>query len=163
MAEQVATVTETRAKAGKYLTFGLGQEEYGLDILQVREIVGLMDITAVPKAPSFVRGIVNLRGKIVPVMDLRERFGLPATETDEATCIIVVQLGRLEVGLIVDRVLEVLDIPAGEIAEAPSFGKGVDNRFVEGIGKASGRVVILLDAEKVLTADEAGSVSDMQG
>ncbi len=141
-------------RAGKYLTFGLAEEEYGLEILKVREIIGLMEITAVPKMPDFVKGVVNLRGKVIPVIDLRLKFSMEEVKHTEATCIIVVDVDGVEMGIIVDRVVEVLDIPGSDIEDPPSFGTNVDTNFILGMGKAADRVTILLDITKVLaTAD----------
>jgi purine-binding chemotaxis protein CheW len=149
-----ATITKTKAKAGKYLTFALGSEEYGIAILKVREIIGYMTITAVPRMPEFVRGVINLRGQVIPVVDLRSRFGMETKETTEQTCIIVVDIhheGRsFNAGLIVDRVQEVLDIEQNNIDDAPQFGAGVDTDFILGIGKAGSAIKILLDIDRVL-------------
>lgn len=142
----------------KYLTFVLGKEEYGLEILRVREINGLMDITNVPKMPSFVRGVMNLRGKVIPVVDLRVKFGMTKTEDTQETCIIVVDLDDVYMGVVVDKVSEVLDIAESEIEAAPSFGTNVDTGFILGIGKAKGKVVILLDIRQVLTAEDIARV-----
>lgn len=144
----VAIDNDTRA--GKYLSFALGNEEYGLEILKVREIIGMMDITIVPRAAGHVRGVINLRGKVIPVVDLRRRFGLPDVEQTDETCIIVVYVGEAEIGIVVDRVCEVQDITGGEIEDAPSFGADVDTSYILGMGKREGRVTILLDITKVL-------------
>ena len=154
--EQVAeaTVNAAESRAGKYLTFVLANEEYGLEILKVREIIGMMDITAVPRTPEFVKGVINLRGKVIPVIDLRRKFGLESAEQTEETCIIVVDVGTVEMGIVVDRVSEVLDIAATEIEDAPSFGVDVDTEFILGMGKSEGRVTILLDISKVLSGEE---------
>jgi purine-binding chemotaxis protein CheW len=141
-------------RAGKYLTFWLGGEEYGLEILKVREIIGMMDITSVPRTPRFVRGVINLRGKIIPIIDLRVKFGMEVAERTEMTCIIVVDVGSLEMGIVVDKVSEVMDIGAEEIEDAPSFGVAVDTNFILGIGKTGNKVTILLDIGKVLTRGE---------
>jgi purine-binding chemotaxis protein CheW len=168
MAERTATkATDGKQKSGKYLTFGLADEEFGLEILKVREIIGMMDITAVPLAPPFIKGILNLRGRVIPVMDLRSRFGMPGCERTAATCIIVVYVGstglaaggQFEVGIIVDRVSEVMDIAASDIEETPSFGVAVDTRFILGIGKTGGKVTILLDIDKTLTDQDIESLS----
>lgn len=148
------TSEELSAKLNKYLTFTLGDEEYGLEILKVREIMGLMDITAVPRMPEFVRGVINLRGKVIPVIDLRLKFELESIEDSKETCIIVVDLVDTLMGIVVDKVSEVLDIGRSEIEETPSFGVSVDTRFILGMGKAKGRVVILLDIQKVLTSED---------
>jgi purine-binding chemotaxis protein CheW len=145
-----ATAQEPASKAGKYLTFYLGDEEYGLEILRVREIIGIMDITSVPRTPMFVKGVINLRGKVIPVLDLRLKFGMQEAERTEETCIIVVQVEEVEVGIIVDKVSEVLDIVGDAIDEAPQFGTDVDTDFILGMGKSEDRVTILLDISKVL-------------
>jgi purine-binding chemotaxis protein CheW len=149
-----ATVTATRAKAGKYLTFALAKEEYGIAILKVREIMGYMTITAVPRMPEFVRGIINLRGQVIPVVDLRLRFGMETKEVTEQTCIIMVDIHHSDrsfnAGLIVDRVQEVLDIAQENIDDTPQFGAGVDTDFILGIGKSGNSIKILLDIDRVL-------------
>lgn len=147
-------------KLSKYLTFTLGGEEYGLEILKVREIIGLMEITHVPRMPGFVRGVINLRGKVIPVVDLRLKFGMAAQEDTVETCIIVVDLGDMLMGVVVDHVSEVLDISDNDIEETPSFGVRIDTEFIMGIGKAKGKVIILLDIQKVLTAEEIVLLSD---
>jgi purine-binding chemotaxis protein CheW len=143
---------------GKYLTFKLASEVYGLGILKVQEIIGIMAVTHVPKTPDFVRGVINLRGKVIPVIDLRLKFDMDAHETTERTCIIVVQVHRehaaLTMGIIVDEVSEVLDVSAGQIEPPPSFGAGVDTEFILGIGKVSEKVIMLLDVDRVLSNDE---------
>ncbi len=159
----VPVAERTASKAGKYLTFVLAEEEYGLEILKVREINGLMDITAVPRTPEFVKGVINLRGKVIPVMDLRLKFGMEEAEHTEETCIIVVQVGQIEMGIIVDKVSEVLDIAGGQIEDAPEFGAHVQTDFILGMGKADSRVIILLDIDKVLTRNEMTSVEVVAG
>lgn len=149
----------TRQRAGKYLTFSLAGEEYGLEILKVREIIGLMAITAVPRTPAFIKGVINLRGKVIPVVDLRLKFGLAEGERTEETCIIVVDVGAIEMGIIVDNVSEVLNIVAEEIEDTPSFGVNVDSDFILGMGKAKGKVTILLDISKVLSGTDLGQVA----
>lgn len=150
-----ATLERTGQRAGKYLTFVLAAEEYGLEILKVREIIGMMDITAVPRTPDFVRGVINLRGKVIPIMDLRRKFAMDAAKQTEQTCIIVVAVNGIEMGVVVDKVSEVLDIAAKDIEDAPSFGVSVDTDFILGMGKSKGKVTILLDIGKVLTTAEA--------
>ncbi len=139
---------------GKYLTFVLCDEEYGLGILKVREIIGIQDITPVPQTPDFVEGVINLRGKVIPVVDLRLKFGMPKTDYTKETCIIVVDVDSLLMGTIVDTVSEVLDIKEGEIEPPPSFGQKVDVGFILGIGKVNEKVIILLDVDKVLSLEE---------
>lgn len=143
----------TRELGGKYLTFCLAGEEYGVEILKVREIIGIMDITAIPQVPSEVKGVINLRGKVIPVIDLRLKFGLDPAEYTEQTCIVVVDVGSL-VGVIVDTVQEVLDIPSAQIDPPPPLGAAVDTSFVLGMGKVKDDVKILLDIDKVLGAAE---------
>jgi purine-binding chemotaxis protein CheW len=145
--------------AGKYMTFQLAEEAYGLEILKVREIIGLMDITRVPRVDSCVRGVINLRGKVIPVVDLRQKFGMEATEATDQTVIIVVQYAvgakSFTMGILVDQVLEVLSIDASQIEPPPSFGAdAVDTDFILAIGKAAGRVIFLLDIGRVLSEAE---------
>ncbi|MBI5118475.1 chemotaxis protein CheW [Candidatus Poribacteria bacterium] len=150
-------------KAGKYLTFRLAGEEYGLEILKVREIIGLMDITAVPRTPHFIRGVINLRGKVIPVVDLRKKFGMDSVEDTEQTCIIVVDVSRngkpVQMGILVDSVSEVLDIRGDDIEDTPSFGSDFDATFILGMAKAKGTVKILLNIEEVLTAADMIAVA----
>ncbi|MDR2577669.1 MAG: chemotaxis protein CheW [Chitinispirillales bacterium] len=149
--------------AGKYLTFKLADEEYGLEILKVREIIGVLPITAVPRMPTFVRGVINLRGKVIPVIDLRSKFELDATSDTDQTCIIVVDVqsrsGSILVGILVDSVSEVLDIRGEDIEDAPAFGASVDTAFILGMAKAKGSVKILLNIEMVLSPAELEHVA----
>ncbi len=144
--------------AGKYLTFKMGNEEYGIEIMKVVEIIGVMEITAVPRTPDFIRGVINLRGKIIPIVDLRQKFDLPRKEDTERTCIIVVQIQREAqntiMGIIVDDVSEVLYIGADQIEPTPSFGANVETEFIMGVGQINRDVVMLLDIDKVLTGGE---------
>lgn len=142
-----------RATGGKYLTFLLDGEDYGVEILKVREIIGLMDITKVPQTPDFVAGVINLRGKVIPVIELRTKFGLARAEYTDQTCIIVVDVGTT-MGIIVDTVNEVHDIPMENIQPAPRFGSAVDTSFILGMGKIKDEVKILLDIDRVLTSAE---------
>jgi purine-binding chemotaxis protein CheW len=161
------TPTESRmgtARGGKFLTFALGKEEYGLPILKVREIIGLMEITAVPRTPAYIKGVINLRGQVIAVMDLRARFAMPAVEKTDETCIIVVEIqaggGRkLSTGIIVDRVSEVLNIADDKIEDAPAFDATVSSDFILGMGKVNDAVKILVNIDKVLSADEATAVA----
>lgn len=137
--------------SGKYLTFVLGKEEYGLEILAVREIIGIMDITEVPQTPSFVTGAINLRGKVIPVINLRIKFGMAETDYTKETCIIVVEADNVLIGIIVDTVSEVIDITDNDIEPAPSFGSRIKFDFILGMGKVKDKVKILLDIEKVLS------------
>jgi purine-binding chemotaxis protein CheW len=143
-----------RDKEGKYLTFALGSEEFGLEILKVREIIGYMEITAVPQTPSYVKGVINLRGQVIPVIDLRSKFGMETAKVTEETCIIVVEIKqdarKYSTGIVVDHVQEVLDIEGENIEEAPQFDSSVNTDFILGIGKVGESVKILLDIDKVL-------------
>lgn len=143
---------------GKYLTFKLAGEEYGLEILKVREIVKIMEITLVPQMPGYVKGVVNLRGKVISVIDLRLRFGLPEAEYNDETCIIVVNLGGTEIGVVVDTVQEVLDINDDQIEPPPSVGSQVDTQFILGMGKIGERVKILLDIDCILGTAEMEAI-----
>lgn len=154
---QKSTGVRAATLGGKYLTFSLASEEYGLEILKVREIIGIMDITAMPQMPGYVKGVINLRGKVIPVIDLRLKFGLEPAEYTEQTCIVVVDVGSL-VGIIVDTVQEVLDIDAAQIDPPPPLGASVDTSFVLGMGKVKDDVKILLDIDKVLGSDEIAAV-----
>ncbi len=145
---------KSKTEGGKFLTFFLAGEEYGLEILKVREIIGMMDITAVPRTPDYVKGVVNLRGKVIPTLDLRLKFGFQATEHTEETCIIVVDVQGMEMGIIVDKVSEVLDIMGEDIEDAPTFGDEVNTDFILGIGKSEGKVKLLLDIDKVVLNQE---------
>jgi purine-binding chemotaxis protein CheW len=154
---------ETVARGGKYLTFGLGREEYGLEILKVREIFGYMEITSIPHTPLHVIGVINLRGQVISVIDLRRRFGMAPIDRTEQTCIIVVEINhdnrRINMGIVVDRVSEVLNIPADKIENAPSFGTHIDTSFILGMGKIGQHVKILLDIDRVLTREEISEVA----
>ena len=150
-------------KEGKYLTFALGNEEYGLEILKVREIIGFMSITAVPQMPSYIKGVINLRGQVIPVIDLRAKFLMAGAEVTEQTCIIVVEItqqGRkFNTGIVVDHVSEVLDIAGENIEESPQFGSDVKTDFILGMGKVGDRVKILLDIDKVLATVDMQTLS----
>lgn len=138
-------------KGGKYLTFVLNGEGYGLEILKVREINGVMSITAVPRMPDYMKGVINLRGKVIPVIDLRLKFGMERLDNTAETCIIVVDVGGMLMGVVVDQVSEVLDIRGDDIEGAPNIGVNIDTSFILGMGKAKGSVKILLDIDKVLS------------
>ena len=155
MAEQATIESrKTQTRAGKYLTFGVADEEYGLEILKVREIIRIMDITSVPHTPQYVKGVINLRGKVIPVVDLRMKVGMPEAERTDQTCIIVVEVDSVEMGIVVDSVSEVLNIAEEDIADAPSFGDQVNTDFILGMGKAAGNVTILLDISKLLSQSD---------
>lgn len=158
IAEKNTAIKTTGDQAGKYLTFKLGEEEYGLEIIKVREIIGLMNITEVPKIPNHFRGIINLRGLVIPVMELRLKFEMETVEDTKHTCVIVVEVNSggksVSTGLLVDSVSEVLDISGDQIGDAPSFGTDVDTDYILGIGKIGDMVKILLDIDKVLDDDK---------
>jgi len=135
---------------GKYLTFHMASEDYGIEIRFVTEIIGIQRITEVPDMPNFIKGVINLRGKVIPVMDVRARFNLPAREYDERTCIIVVQLQNTSVGLVVDKVNEVADIPDKDIEPPPRSSSGASADYIQGLGKMGDRVKILLNVQKLL-------------
>lgn len=148
----------SRALEGKYLTFHLKEEVYGIGIRRVKEIIGLMNITPIPQTPDYIRGVINLRGKVIPVVDLRSRFSILQKEKTNHTCIIVVEIdkdtAKVPVGIIVDEVAEVLNIKGAEIDDAPSFGVNLNMDFLLGIAKVSGGVKLLLDINQVLTSGE---------
>jgi purine-binding chemotaxis protein CheW len=145
-------------RTGKYLTFHLGREEFAIQVARVREIMGVQDITAVPQTPAHFRGVINLRGKVVPVVDLRLKFGLPEIEYNQRTCIIVVQVvgeaGPMLMGVVVDGVSEVLNLTAADVEDTPDFGRGVSTPYLLGMAKIKGKVKILLDINRVLTSQE---------
>jgi purine-binding chemotaxis protein CheW len=158
-AVEVRSGTRLTDLGGKYLTFFLRGEEYGLEILKVQEIIGMMEITPVPRTPDFIRGVINLRGKVIPIICLRLKFGMEAVAQTEQTCIIVVQARGLQMGIVVDKVSEVLDIASEDIEDAPSFGADVESDYILGIGKSEGRVKLLLDIDRVLTSEELGALT----
>ena len=144
------TVDTKKSRGGKYLTFVLNQEQYGLEILKVREILGVLPITPMPQAPHFVKGVINLRGKVIPVIDSRLKFGMMEKETTPETCIIVVDVNGAWMGMIVDTVKEVMDITEDQIEDAPKVGGSGDSGIL-GLGKVGNQVKILLDIDKVLS------------
>ena len=165
VATQTEQVNKTLLeKEGKYLTFALGPEEYGLEILKVREIIGYMEITAVPQTPHHVKGVINLRGQVIPVIDLRTKFGMETAEITEETCIIVVEIAQgnrtFNTGIIVDHVQEVLDIDDGDIEDSPQFGSSVDTDFILGMGKIGDTVKILLNIDKVLAGENLSNFAN---
>ena len=156
MAESQAQKNNRRE--GKYLTFTLAGEEYGIGILKVKEIIGMIAITIIPQTPSHVKGVINLRGKVIPIIDLRLKFGLPSLEYTERTCIIVIEVsqevGYILIGIVVDSVSEVLNIKGIDIEDAPNFGTRLNTDFILGMAKSAGLIKILLDIDKVMNADE---------
>ncbi|MGA1867353.1 MAG: chemotaxis protein CheW [bacterium] len=143
----------------KFLTFHVGNEDYGIDIRYVTEIIGIQKITEVPDMPDFVKGVINLRGKVIPVMDVRTRFRIKACEYDERTCIMVVNINDVSIGLVVDTVSEMIDIPESHIEPPPRTGRGVKSRYIKGMGKVGEEVKILLDVNKLLFEDELEQIS----
>ncbi|HNY42169.1 MAG TPA: chemotaxis protein CheW [Bryobacteraceae bacterium] len=157
-AAPVEMVTGEKNRGGKYLVFHLGQEEFGVEVLKIREIMGLQDITSVPQTSSFVKGVINLRGKVIPVIDLRLKFGLDSAEYTQRTCIVVVQVEEqghpLMMGVIVDGVNEVLTMQECDIEDTPEFGDDLRVDYILGMAKCKGKVKILLDIDKVLSVSE---------
>jgi purine-binding chemotaxis protein CheW len=158
--DQAATAQASRE--GKYLTFALAEEEYGIGILKVKEIIGMMAITTVPRTPVYVKGVINLRGKVIPVVDLRLKFEMDVAEYTERTCIIVVEISseqqKILMGIVVDSVSEVLNIRAGEIESTPNFGSRLDTDYILGMAKTNNGVKILLDIDKVLSREEVSAL-----
>ena len=150
-------------REGKYLTFTLADEEYGIGILKVKEIIGIMAITTVPQTPEYMKGVINLRGKVIPVVDLRLKFGMASMDYTERTCIIVVEIDgdnrKIQMGIVVDSVSEVLNIKGGDIEDAPNFGSRLNTDYILGMAKTGGKVKILLDIDKVLSGSELTAVS----
>jgi purine-binding chemotaxis protein CheW len=152
------SAVQADARAGKYLIFHLGEEEFGIQVQKVREIMGVQDITQVPQTPPHVKGVINLRGKVIPVVDLRLKFDMPAMDYTQRTCIIVAQVagerGTIQMGIVVDGVVEVLNVAGADVEDTPSFGKEVEVPYVMGLAKLKGKVKILLDIDQVMTARE---------
>lgn len=153
---------KVNSREGKYLTFTLAEEEYGIGILKVKEIIGMITITSVPQTPSHVKGVINLRGKVIPVIDLRLKFGLPAMAYTERTCIIVIEIskdnGHILIGILVDSVSEVLNIKGADIENTPNFGTRLNTDYILGMAKAGGKIKILLDIDKVMNADDMAAL-----
>ena len=158
-------VTTTTAEPRQYLTFTLGGEMFAVETLSVKEIIEYGQITAVPMMPPSIRGVINLRGAVVPVIDLKARFGAAATEVTRRTCIVIIELGAADehqvIGIVVDTVSEVLEIPPSEIEPPPAFGARIRADFISGMGKIAGRFVILLDMGQVLSVDELSMLSSL--
>lgn len=167
LAVQGSETSRQSVDLSKYLTFQLDEEEYGIGILQVKEINGLMAVTSVPRTPEFVKGVINLRGKVIPVIDLRLKFGMKEVEPTEKTCIIVVELhageSTVQMGIIVDSVSEVINIKRTDIESAPVFDHSVDVDFIMGMAKIDGGVKILLDIDKVLNSAELSMIGQVDG
>lgn len=156
-----------RAQAGLYLTFSLGKEVYGLEILRVQEIIGMQPVTHVPRVPDFVRGVINLRGKVIPVVDLRLKFGMESVEDTSRTCIVVLQVEsndqKVTMGTIVDEVCEVLDVTNDQIEPPPSFGTSVETDYILGMGKLEDKVVMLLDVDRVFATSVMNILAEVAG
>lgn len=152
-------------QTAQYLTFTVGKEMFGLGILAVKEIIEYQSLTMVPMMPAVIRGVINLRGAVVPVMDLSVRFGMPPAEVNKRSCIVILELGldgeRQIIGALVDAVNQVLEIPSSEIEPAPNFGTKLRRDFIRGMGKLNGKFVVLLDAERVLTFEEAEALQEL--
>ena len=165
MSNETTQAVATDVRAGKYLTFQLANEEFGIRVLKVREIMGLQEITAVPQTPLHIKGVINLRGKVVPVIDLRLKFGLDAAEYTQRTCIIVTQIqcesGSVLIGIVVDGVSEVLNLTGAEIEDSPDFGEAVTGQYLLGMAKVKGKVKILLDIDRVLSTQELHGINSI--
>ncbi|WHH61093.1 chemotaxis protein CheW [Petroclostridium sp. X23] len=163
MSEGMGNIIEMEedTQTGRFLTFSLDKESYGIEIKYVTEIIGIQSITEIPELPEYIKGIINLRGKIIPVMDIRLRFKKPFREYNDRTCIIVIDIKDISIGLIVDSVSEVLVIPEQDIVEPPQMNKGFNNRYIKRIGKVGNDVKLLLDCEKLLTDDEAETLIEI--
>jgi purine-binding chemotaxis protein CheW len=144
------------------VTFRIGEEEFGVDILRVQEIIRIMEITRVPKAPDFVEGVINLRGKVIPIIDLRKRFGLEVKEYVKHTRIIVIEISNMIVGFVVDAVSEVLRVPADTVEPPPpAVMGGIDSEYISGVGKLEDRLLILLDLDKLLSQEEQAELGQV--
>jgi len=161
MVEEIVSLEEDTQK-DKFLTFSLKKEFYGVEICYVTEIIGIQPITEVPELPAYIKGIINLRGKIIPVMDVRLRFNKEPIEYNDRTCVIVVDVKDISIGLIVDAVSEVLDISANDIVAPPEVNVSSHHRFIKGIGKVGNDVKLLLDCEKLLTDDDASVITSLK-
>ena len=151
---------EEDTQKDRYLTFSLGRESYGVEVRYVTEIIGIQSITEIPEMPEYVRGIINLRGKIIPVMDVRLRFKKEPKDYNDRTCIVVINIQGASIGLIVDSVSEVIAIPEQDVVDPPQMNKGFNNKYIKKIGKVKNDVKLLLDCEKLLTEDELEDISE---
>lgn len=154
-------IAEEDTQKGKFLTFSLGHEEYGIEIRHVIEIIGMQMITEVPELPPYIKGIINLRGKIIPVMDVRLRFKKEPREYNDRTCVVVIEINEVAIGLIVDTVLEVLVIQEENIIPPPEVGKAFHNKYIRGIGKVGSAVKLLLNCERLISDEETAVLSEM--
>ncbi|EKQ56746.1 MULTISPECIES: chemotaxis protein CheW [unclassified Clostridium] len=153
-------------QGGKYLTFQIAEEEYGIPIQNIKEIIGMMDITSIPRTPEYIKGVINLRGKIIPIMDLRLKFNLAERVYNHRTCIIVVEINLADtkklMGIVVDTVSEVVNIQKAEIEQSPQYGTDIEQEFLTGLGKVKGKVILLLKIEKVLNMEEMVLLKEMK-
>jgi purine-binding chemotaxis protein CheW len=154
-----STELEEDTQKGKFLTFIIGKEAYGIEIKYVTEIIGIQLITELPELPDYIKGIINLRGKIIPILDVRLRFGKEFMEYNDRTCIVVVDIKDVSVGLIVDSVAEVISIADTDIVPPPNANTGFNNKYIKGIGKVGEEVKLLLDCNKLLNDDECEGLS----
>jgi purine-binding chemotaxis protein CheW len=154
-------ILEEDTQKNKYLTFMLGKEEYGIGIGYVTEIIGIQSITQIPELPDYVKGIINLRGKIIPVIDVRLRFGKEAKEYNDRTCTIVIEVKGIIVGLVVDAVAEVISIDEENIVPPPELNRSCHQKYIKGIGKAGDNVKLVLDCERFLSDEEIGCLSNI--
>ncbi len=154
MSEEIEELEDIDSQKDKYLTFHIGEEDYAISISYVTEIIGMLKITEVPQTPDYIKGVINLRGKVIPVMDIRLRFGMPARDYDERTCVIVVQYKENIVGLVVDTVSEVLDIPEEDVENSQSFNQAAENNFICGMGKISDQIKMVIDVNALLFRDD---------
>ncbi|NIA06180.1 MAG: chemotaxis protein CheW [Actinobacteria bacterium] len=154
MTEQQTQTISPRAQqlTGKYLSFSLAGQEYAVQALKVREIIGMQDITTVPCTPDYVKGVINLRGRVIPVLDLRLKMGLPEHEHTRSTAIIITGTEDTETGVLVDAVSDVLEVSGSDVEDPPSFGKGIDNSYILGLAKTDGQVTILLELDGMIAA-----------
>jgi purine-binding chemotaxis protein CheW len=159
---QQLMVQEEDTQRGKFLTLPLGNEVFGIEIKFVTEIIGIQSITYVPEVPVYVKGIINLRGKIIPVIDVRLKFKKPTVEYDDRTCIIVIDIKDISIGLIVDCVSEVIDIGDDNIVPPPSYKMGFQNKYIKGIGKVGENIKLLLDCEKIISDDEVVALENVK-
>ncbi|MFZ5570560.1 MAG: chemotaxis protein CheW [Thermodesulfobacteriota bacterium] len=143
----------------RYFTFQVGEEEYGIEIMHVIEVIGMQKITEVPDMPDFVKGVINLRGQVIPVMDVRTRFKMSPREYDDRTCIVVINIKDTAIGMVVDKVSDVIDIPEDQVDPPPKISRSAGSRFIKGMGKADEKVKILLDAGKLLYDEELNQVT----
>ncbi len=160
--EQTIGIEEEDTQKGRFLTFALGKEDYGIEIIYVTEIIGIQAITEVPELPAYLKGIINLRGKIIPVMDVRLRFKKEPIEYTDRTCIIVIDIKDISIGLIVDTVSEVISIEDANIVQPPNLKTGFQNRYVKGIGKVGDEVKLLLDCGKILSQEEMENLEEVR-